>query len=147
MRGFLLRQILLLLALAFIPAIGEALYFRDRVSWQTPVPTSEQTNVQKAKAWGDQALWLDARPDKDFAVEHYPGALPLNEDHFNDQLPKVLAAWSPEKKVVVYCSSKSCGASRAIARRLRDEAKLENVFVLVGGWEALRVEGMKEGTK
>lgn len=143
MRQFLVRQVLLLLALAFVPAIGEALYFRDRISWQSPVLASELVTVEKAKGWGTQALWVDARPDQDFAQEHFPGALPLNEDHFNEQLPKVLAAWSPEKKIVVYCSTKSCGASRAIARRLHDEADIEDAFVLEGGWEALRAPARK----
>jgi len=36
---------------------------------------------------------------------------------------------------VVYCSSLNCNASREVARRLRDEAQLKNVFVLEGGWE------------
>jgi rhodanese-related sulfurtransferase len=136
-RRFLLRQILILLALAFVPAIGEALYFRNRISWQSPVPDSQLVTVEKAKGWGTGALWVDARPDEQFAQEHFPGALLLNEDHFNQQLPAVLAAWSPQKKIVVYCSTKECGASRAIARRLHDEADLEEVFVLEGGWEAL----------
>ena len=137
MRQFLVRQVLLLLALAFVPAIGQAIYFRDRISWQSPIPASERVTVEQAKGWGTGALWIDARPDDQFAQEHFPGALLLNEDHFNQQLPNVLAAWSPEKKVVVYCSTQSCGASREIARRLRDEAHLEGVFVLEGGWEAL----------
>ena len=137
MRQFLVRQVLLLLALAFVPAIGQAIYFRDRISWQSPIPASERVTVEQAKGWGTGALWIDARPDDQFAQEHFPGALLLNEDHFNQQLPNVLAAWSPGKKVVVYCSTQSCGASREIARRLRDEAHLEGVFVLEGGWEAL----------
>ncbi len=138
MRQFLLRQVLLLLALAFVPAIGEALYFRDRISWESPIPAAQRVTVAQAKDWGANALWVDARPDQDFEQEHFPGALPLNEDHFNAQLPNVLAAWSPQKKIVVYCSSKSCGASRVIARRLHDEANIEDAFVLEGGWEALR---------
>lgn len=137
MRAFLLRQILLLLALAFLPAIGQALHFRDRISWQSPVRASELVTLEKAKAWGSSALWVDARPDQDFAQDHFPGALALNEDHFNQQLPAVLAAWGEEKKIVVYCSTKSCGASREIARRLREDAHLDDVFVLEGGWEAL----------
>jgi rhodanese-related sulfurtransferase len=137
-RQFLVRQILLLLALAFVPAIGQAIYFRNWISWESPIPASQRATVEKAKGWGTEALWIDARPDQEFAQEHFPGALPLNEDHFNAQLPAVLAAWSPERKVVVYCSSKSCGASRAIAERLRNEAKLTDVFVLEGGWEALQ---------
>jgi rhodanese-related sulfurtransferase len=137
-RHFFARQILLLLALAFLPAIGQALYFRERVSWNSPVPASERVTVEQAKAWGTRALWIDARHDNDFAREHFPNALPLNEDHWNEQLPNVLAVWSPEKRVVVYCSTQGCGASRAVAQRLRNEAQIKNVFVLDGGWEALR---------
>jgi len=48
----------------------------------------------------------------------------------------MLAAWSPQKRVVVYCASESCGSSREVARRLRNDAQLKNVFVLEGGWEA-----------
>jgi rhodanese-related sulfurtransferase len=37
--------------------------------------------------------------------------------------------------VVVYCSSLSCNAALEVAKRLRDEAQLKNVYVLEGGWE------------
>ena len=137
MRGFFLRQTLLLLGLACLPGIGEALYFRERVSWQSPVPASERVTMEQAKSWGKRALWIDARPDVEFAQGHFPGALPLNEDRWNEQLPNVLTAWTPEKRMVVYCSTHGCGASRAIAQRLRDEAQIKDVFVLEGGWEAL----------
>jgi len=91
--------------------------------------------VAQARAWGGNAIWVDARPDNEFARDHVPGALSLNEDRWNELLPQFLAAWSQEKKVVVYCSSQSCNASREVARRLRNEAQLKNVFVLEGGWE------------
>ena len=91
--------------------------------------------VAQARAWGDNSIWVDARPDAEFAHDHVPGAVPLNEDRWNELMPQVLAVWSPEKKVVVYCSSLSCNASREVARRLRKEAQLPSVFVLKGGWE------------
>jgi rhodanese-related sulfurtransferase len=50
-------------------------------------------------------------------------------------LPQFLPNWSPGKKVVVYCSAASCNAARDVAKRLRDEAQLKDVFVLQGGWE------------
>ncbi len=65
-----------------------------------------------------------------------PGLVLLNEDRWNELLPQMLAVWSPEKRVVVYCGSESCGSSREVARRLRNDAQLKNVFVLEGGWEA-----------
>lgn len=132
-----MRQALILVALAFLPGIGQAIYFRDKVSWQLPVPASEMVTVVQARAWGENAIWIDARPDEEFARDHVPGALSLNEDRWNELLPQLLAVWSPEKKIVVYCSSQSCNASREVAHRLRNQAQppMQNVFVLEGGWE------------
>ena len=135
MKFGVLRQALLLVALAFVPAIGQAIYFRDRVSWQTPIPASEFVTVTQAQGWGASAMWIDARPDEEFARDHVPGALLLNEDRWPELFPEFVATWSPDKKVVVYCSSQSCNASREVAKKLRDEAQLKNVFVLQGGWE------------
>jgi rhodanese-related sulfurtransferase len=132
----LLRQTALLLGLALLPGIGQALYYRDKVSWQTPVAASDLVTVAQARAWGGKAIWVDARPQEEFEREHVPNAVLLNEDRWNELLPQMLATWAPDKRVVVYCSSQSCGASREVARRLREEAGLKNVFVLGGGWEA-----------
>jgi len=134
-KSSLVRQALILAALALVPGFGEAIYFRDKISWRSPVPASEMVTVAQARAWGDNAIWVDARPDAEFTSDHVAGAVSLNEDRWNELLPQVLAVWSPEKKVVVYCSSLSCNASREVARRLRKEAQLPNVFVLEGGWE------------
>jgi rhodanese-related sulfurtransferase len=129
------REILILISLAFLPGLGQAIYFRERVSWQGPVPASESVSLAQARSWGSDAIWVDARPDEQFAGEHVPGAIQLNEDRWNELLPQMLAAYSPEKKVVVYCSSQSCNLALEVARRLRQEAQLKNVFVLEGGWE------------
>jgi len=93
-------------------------------------------SVDQARTWGDNTIWIDARPDDEFARDHVPGAISLNEDHWNELLPQFLAAWSPGKKVVVYCSAQSCDLAREVAERLRKEAQLPDVFVLDGGWEA-----------
>jgi rhodanese-related sulfurtransferase len=135
-KSALLRQALVLFALAVVPAVGEAIYFRENVSWQSPVRASEMVDVDQARAWGNNVTWVDARPDEEFARDHVPGSISLNEDRWNELLPGLLNVWSPDKKVIVYCSSQSCNASREVARRLRDEAQLKNVFVLEGGWEA-----------
>ena len=134
-KSSLVRQVLVVAALALVPGLGQAIYFRDKISWQSSVPASEMVTAAQARAWGETAIWVDARPDDEFARDHVPGALSLNEDRWNELLPQFLAAWSQEKKVVVYCSSQSCNASREVARRLRNEAQLKNVFVLEGGWE------------
>ena len=136
MKFLLARQAAVLAAVALLPAAGEAIYFRNNISWRSAIAPSEMVTVEQARAWGDAAIWVDARPDDEFAREHVPGAVSLNEDRWNELLPQFLAVWSPGKKIVVYCSSLSCNASREAARRLRKEAALPEVFVLEGGWEA-----------
>ena len=133
----LLRQTLLLLGLALLPAAGQALYFHDKVSWHSRVAESDMVAVELARNWGASVIWVDARPDADFEREHVPGAILLNEDRWNELLPQFLQQqWSPEKKIVVYCSSQSCNLAGDVARRLREEAKLPNeIRVLKGGWE------------
>lgn len=135
MRPTLVRQIFLLLGLALLPAIGQAIYYGNVASWHQPPIDAALVSVAQAQGWGDAALWIDARPEEEFARGHVPGALLLNEDEWNVLLPALLATWSPERKLVVYCSQESCSASHAVAERLRNEAELKNVYVLEGGWE------------
>jgi rhodanese-related sulfurtransferase len=132
----LTRQALVLAALSLLPAVGEAIYFRGKISWQSPISPSELVSVDQARAWDENVIWVDARPDADFGRDHVPGAISLNEDRWNELLPQFLAAWSPGKKVVVYCSAESCDLAREAAERLRNEAQIPDVFVLKGGWEA-----------
>ena len=136
MKSSLVGQAVILAALALLPAAGEAIYFRDKISWRSAIAPSEMVTVEQARELGGTAIWIDARPDDDFAKDHVPGALLLNEDRWNELLPQFLAVWVPGKKIIVYCSSLSCNASREVARRLRKEAQLSDVFVLEGGWES-----------
>jgi rhodanese-related sulfurtransferase len=131
-----LRQAALLIALAFVPAIGQAIYYRGKVSWQSRLTSAETVDVDLARSWGENAMWVDARPDNEFEAGHVPGAASLNEDRWNELLPPFLAQWSPDKKIVVYCSTKSCNLAEDVAHRLRNEVKLPNeIRVLSGGWE------------
>ena len=128
---------MLLLALALLPAAVQALYFRERISWESRVAESDMVSVELARNWGSDAIWVDARPEVEFDHDHVPDAILLNEDRWNELLPRFLQErWSPEKKIVVYCSAESCNLAGDVARRLREEAKLPNqIRVLKGGWE------------
>ena len=134
----LLRQSVALLALALLPAAVQALYLRDKIPWQSRVAESDLVSVETARGWGANALWVDARPVEEFERDHIPGAVLLNEDRWSELLPQFLEKqWSPEKKIVVYCSAESCNLAEDVARRLREEAKLPNeIRILKGGWEA-----------
>ena len=134
----LLRQSVVLLALALLPAAVQAIYLRDKIPWQSRVAESDLVEVATARGWGGNVLWVDARPTEDFEHDHVPGAVSLNEDRWGEALAQFLAKdWSPEKKIVVYCSAASCNLAEDVARRLREEAKLPNeIRILKGGWEA-----------
>lgn len=133
-----LRQAVVLLALALLPAAVQGLYFRDRIPWQSRVPESDLISVDIARGWGATVLWVDARPTDEFERDHIPDAISLNEDRWGEGLSEFLTKhWSPEKKIVVYCSSQSCNLAEDVARRLREEARLPNdIRILNGGWEA-----------
>ena len=128
-------QALILLGLAFFPAIGQALYLRETVSWDAPAAAKDEVELAQAQAWGETVLWVDARPDAQFQAGHIPNAIQLNEDRWDELLPQMLSTWSPDRRVIVYCSSESCAASHEVAERLRKSAGLQNVYVLHGGWE------------
>ena len=134
----LFPQLLILFALAAIPAVGAAFFHPKKPVWNEELPAaadSGEVTVQTAQEWGGKVLWLDARTKKEYDPAHIPGAMLLNEDDWDGLLPPVLAAWNPDRFIVVYCSQ-SCNASKEVAGRLRDDARLPHVYVLKGGWES-----------
>ena len=86
----LVRQSVLILGLALLPAAGEALYLRDRVLWHSRVAESDTVAVDLARNWGSSVIWVDARPDAEFERDHVPGAILLNEDRWNELLAQFL---------------------------------------------------------
>ncbi len=79
-------------------------------------------------------ILVDARSDEAFSKGHLEGAMNLSEEKFDTQLGKFLDKWNTDFKVYVYCSSESCGSSRAIAERLRNDCGIKNIFVIKGDW-------------
>jgi len=128
-----LRDALKLAGLALAPALLSALVQLEFKPKETAGPG--EVLVATARAWGAQALFVDAR-HLGFEEDHIPGAIPLTEEHWPELLPKFLDAWDPDKKVVVYCDGGGCEASKEVADRLRHELDLKEVYVLKGGWPA-----------
>jgi len=130
-----LRQLVLLLALAAVPALVSGVV---QLKWQSPPPPAAgEISFEDARKLGDQVLWVDARPRAKFEREHIPGAVPLNEDEWVRLVGPFLDAWAPEKTIVVYCDGGSCEASHHVARRIKEELQIENaVWVLQDGWNA-----------
>jgi rhodanese-related sulfurtransferase len=127
-----LREAALLLVLALLPSVPWG-FSQLKLRAQTPLGSGE-VRLTDAEQWGENAVWVDARARAKFEAKHIPGALLLNAEEWEALVPKFLDEWTPEKKIVVY--AESADTAENVAFRLREELKLENVFVLHDGWSA-----------
>lgn len=126
-----LRQAALLLALALLPAIVSGAL---QLGWKDSQPLAEgEVRAETVREWGDKVQWVDARSRDKYEAGHIKGAILLNEEEWNSLARAFINDWDPDRPVVVYCDGGSCELSHAVARRLRDEFKIENVHVLKGG--------------
>lgn len=129
------RECAAILLLAVIPAaLSLALHPRRPALAWTP-PGAAEVELAMVRGWSTPVLWVDARPAAAFERGHVPGAVPLTEAAWEQQLPGLLAAWQPAARIVVYCDSSACDASQAVARRLERELQLPGIYVLKGGWD------------
>ena len=129
-----IRQIIALLAIALIPALVSGL-----VHWKKgslPSAPRDEVTAETVRSWGDKVQWVDARKRAEFEDEHIEGAVLLNEEEWESLVNGFLDAWEPEEHVVVYCDGGGCEASHEVARRIRAELKIEDVWVLKGGIKA-----------
>jgi rhodanese-related sulfurtransferase len=130
-----LRQALLILLAALVPAGLTAAFHPRRAAWTQDKLLPGEVELQTVLAWGSDVLWVDARSLKDYEAEHVPGAILLNLEDWEQLFPRFVDQWRPEQKVVVYCSSTSCELSHEVAERLKANG-ISPVYVLKGGWEA-----------
>ena len=132
----LAREVALLVFLALLPAALSG-WLHPRSAFRAPddggIPKVELAAVRN---WSGPVLWVDARPAAAFAQAHVPGAVPLTERDWEQQLPGFMAQWQPGVRVLVYCDGAHCNASLGVAQRLKRELQLEQVHVLNGGWDA-----------
>lgn len=93
----------------------------------------------------EKFLWVDARSRSEWEKSGYAGSILWNLDAGED--PNAFAAEAAPlmfdgAKVLVYCSDESCGLSREVAKQIRALGMGNDVFVLHGGWSALRSAGL-----
>ncbi len=77
-----------------------------------------------------KAVFIDARPDRDFQYYHIKNAIsgPYDTAKYNPQL----VAMDKNQIVVAYCSSEKCPMAEILATTLR-EMGFQRVFVFSGG--------------
>ena len=130
------RQATAIVLLAAIPALVAALWHPHKPAWTRSTGDTQEISWDQARALKNGVLWIDARKADDFRRGHIDGALSLDEARWEDSLPAVIAAWQPGAAIVVYCDGADCGLSHSVARRLKREMGVSEVYVLKGGRRA-----------
>jgi rhodanese-related sulfurtransferase len=125
-------QIFGLVAWPLVPAIT-ALCWHPELRTTIAAAIPSEVSLDEIKTWKEPVIWVDARALETYRREHIPEALPLDAQHWDEQLPRLLAAWQPGNRIVVYCDSEKCVLARGAAQRLR-LVGLPNVYELRGGW-------------
>jgi rhodanese-related sulfurtransferase len=90
-------------------------------------------------------VWVDARPRADWMKNGVPGSVLWNLDPAEDITAleaEAMVKIASASRVIVYCGDENCGVSRQIAGRIRGLGLGVGVFVLHGGWQALRQAGL-----
>ena len=128
----ILREAGLLLLFAAIPATMMGVW-KLKTTKETALEPGE-IRAAEAKHSAVDKVWVDARSRAKFERKKIPGAVLLNAEEWDELVPKFLDAWGPDKTVIVYGEEENDSAA-TIALRLREELKIENVWVLHGGFD------------
>lgn len=96
--------------------------------------------------WHGDVLWVDARSDREYERKHLEGALLVREKDAENDLAQeevmtaIGMAGLNKRKVVVYCATEACGASKSVAEKIRATGFHDQVYTLYGGWNAVPAE-------
>ncbi len=105
------------------------------------------TLITSAQAWDyfekGTHVFLDARPNTDYAAGHIPGAFSLPYDAMEDHFMNVQMLLTPEQPLVTYCSGKECDESFLLTIFLRDQG-FTNIVLFADGIEAWNEAGHSE---
>ena len=89
------------------------------------------------------AVWVDARTRELWKQNGYPDSIFLT-DHYTEDFASLMGeafeSLATAEAVVVYCATEGCGSSEPVAQKIKelDLVPAEQIFVLAGGWKALK---------
>ena len=130
-----LGSCLLLLCLSLPIAALNAWLNPNSPPWNPMDLAEGEISLEQLLVWQGSLILVDARTPESYSAAHLPGAINLYAGEFDTQVQALLDRWSPDDTIIVYCDSRQCDASDAIAKRLREDFQMQQVFVLKGGWE------------
>jgi len=89
----------------------------------------------------DAAVFVDARPESQYAQGHIPGALSLPWQEVDRYFMETADLLQVPKTIITYCDGESCELSHELALFLK-EMGYETVRVLVNGWTVWQEAGL-----
>jgi rhodanese-related sulfurtransferase len=109
-------------------------------------PQTSPVDLAEAKRLFDDggAVFMDSRPVSEFDAGHIRGAESVPVEEFDDHLDDVLARFSPDRPLVVYCSGEECMSSVHLAEKLVEYGYLD-IRVFFGGWPEWKAAGYPTG--
>ncbi len=162
----LLRQILILLALAAVFGMGGNLVFPNRIDYigkfrdlsggSGPiVPPSAQAgdppfidiNVAQMQHSVARDMWVDARNPEEFECGTIPGSINIPFEKLPDgdlgvYIDSCLGSVAKDHGIIVFCSGEECDLSLQLARNLK-ELGYTHLSIFFGGareWEKFGLE-------
>lgn len=112
-----------------VPTLAEAQTLLDAKADVGAQETKDLSTNELLQALGRGAILLDARPRKEFAISHIPGALNvapkegMPAHRYVSDVKEIgrLLNGDKAKPVVLYCNGPTCGKSRRLAEQLLKE--------------------------
>jgi rhodanese-related sulfurtransferase len=99
------------------------------------LPESTVISLDEAQVlfFGEQAVFIDARPEPLYREGHIEGALSLPWDDYDQRADAVLQHLPRETVLITYCDGEGCSLSKELAIALL-VGGYKNVRILVNGW-------------
>jgi len=108
-----------------------------------PTVTSSFTHLslEGARLRYGKALFVDARPAKDYPEGHIAGAIPFDVNDFANAASKALPLLPRDREILAYCSGGDCDDSVMLAGKLRDLG-YKDIKIYDGGYPEWKKAGM-----
>lgn len=127
--------------LALVGDWSEQARFADAAGESLVIGLDEAAGLFRRQA----ALFVDARPQSQYAEGHIQGALSLPWQEADRYFMELAEQLEGVEMIVTYCDGESCDLSHELALFLK-EMGLENVHVLVNGWTVWKQAGLPTDT-
>jgi len=92
----------------------------------------------------DDVLFLDARPQSQYAEGHIQGALSLPWQEVDGYIAESVDRLAEARTIITYCDGESCDLSHELALFLINMG-FKRVYVLVNGWSVWLQAGLPTG--